>query len=309
MKTPQGRILVLVGPTASGKTSLSIELARILNAEIISADSRQVYRYLDIGTAKPTKGELAEVPHHFVDILPPDAGFSAGLFGVQARAVVEQIFSRGRIPLVVGGSGLYVKSLIDGLFSGPGADPDLRATLEDRMRSEGAAGLLEDLQRLDPESAARIDPTKPRRIVRALEVCLLTGRPMSELHRTEMPVIPFEAVQVGLLWERALLNGRIDARCDGMLEAGLMEEVDRLAGLGYDRRLSALNTVGYAEGFACRAGEIGRTEMVRLFKRNTRRYAKRQMTWFRSDSRIKWTTMPGEGSAGRIASLFFGRLP
>lgn len=309
MNTPPGRILVLVGPTASGKTSLSIQLARILNAEIISADSRQVYRYLDIGTAKPTKRELAEAPHHFIDILPPDAGYSAGLFGVRGRAVAEQIFSRGRVPLVVGGSGLYVKSLIDGLFSGPGADPDLRATLEERLRNEGAVGLLEDLRRVDPESAAGIDPTKPRRIVRALEVCLLTGRPMSELHRTEKPAIPFEAVQVGLLWDRTLLNGRIDARCDGMLDAGLTAEVDWLAGMGYDRRLSALNTVGYAEGFACRAGEISRAEMIRLFKRNTRRYAKRQMTWFRSDSRINWIAMPGDGSAERIASLFFGRLP
>ncbi len=313
MNIPPRRILVLVGPTAAGKTALSLRLAQKLDAEILSADSRQVYKYLDIGTAKPSPEARLQVPHHFVDLLPPDQEFNAGMFGEQGRIAVEEIFARGKVPLVVGGSGLYVKSLIDGLFAGPGADPELRRELEARLELSGIESLVAELRRVDPDSAARIDPTKPRRVIRALEVHALTGRPMSELHREGGPSIAFESVQVGLRWEREALYRRIETRCDRMLNDGLLTEIGRLAEWGYDRRINSLNTVGYAEGFAYRAGETGYEEMVRLFKQNSRRYAKRQMTWFRADTRVHWLAMAEASDLDAVAAEaeahFFAPMP
>ncbi len=300
-------VFVLVGPTASGKTAVSLPLARLLNAEIISSDSRQVYRYMDIGTAKPTPAERALVPHHFVDMLNPDQEYSAGEFGIRGREEIERIFARGRVPLVVGGAGLYVKSLIDGFFDGPPADPELRAQITERYAAGGTGALLKELERVDPVFASAVDPTKPRRMVRALEVFHLTGVPISRLHEEQRIDIPFESRLFGLEWPRAKMYERIDRRCAAMLEGGLLEEVDGLVGRGYGPELPSLNTVGYAEAFAMRAGRVGMEEMVRLFARNSRRYAKRQMTWFRRDKRITWVAMDEardpEGVAGEIFGL------
>jgi tRNA dimethylallyltransferase len=301
MKIPPRTVIALVGPTASGKTPVSLSLAKRIPLEIISADSRQFYRGLDIGTAKPSAEELAAAPHHFIDILSPAENYSAGAFGEEGRRSIEEIFSRGHIPIVVGGSGLYVRSLLDGLFEGPGADPDLRAMLEQRLHAGGIDGLVEQLRALDPDSAARIDPTKPRRIIRALEVCITTGKPMSRLHAEQKPELRFATLRVGLLWERKALYARIERRCDEMLAHGLLDEIDALRAKGYDRRMNALNTVGYAEGFSFRDGEISREEMVRLFKQNTRRYAKRQMTWFRADEQIRWIEVREPFDPERIA--------
>ena len=297
---PHRKILVLVGPTASGKTAVSLHLARALGGEIISADSRQCYRLLDIGTAKPSMEERDGIPHHFLDFLPPDAPYNAGLFGTQGRVVIDEIFTRGRLPIVVGGSGLYVRSLIDGLFDGPGADPEFREFLEQRLREEGIASLQKDLEKVDPDSARNIDPTKPRRIIRALEVFHLTGIPLSEHHKI-VSEISFASIQIGMLWERADLYARINRRCEQMIERGLLQEVDKLTEMGYDRKLQALNTVGYAEGFAFRAGEITREEMVVRFKQNSRRYAKRQMTWFRADPRVRWMPVQASDSPESVA--------
>jgi tRNA dimethylallyltransferase len=295
-------VLVLVGPTASGKTAVAMHLARQLGGEIISADSRQMYRHLDIGTAKPTPEQRAEVPHHFVDMLPPDQDYNAGRFGEEGRRVIDEIFSRSRTPIVVGGSGLYVQALIDGLFDGPGADPEFRHALEERVRADGLPAVIEELRRVDPVSAARIDPTKPRRIVRALEVYHATGRPLSEHHAATPPVISFMPLMFGLLWERKDLYARIDLRCAHMLDDGLLREAEDLDRRGYPSTLNALNTVGYREAFSFLRGELGREEMLRLFRRNTRRYAKRQMTWFRRDGRIRWIAMNGRSTAGEIAA-------
>lgn len=281
-------VIALVGPTASGKTAVSVELARALNVEIISADSRQVYRFLDIGTAKPSSKVRSLIPHHFVDELTPDRDFSAGEFGMRGREVIADIFSRGRVVLVVGGSGLYVKSLLDGFFDGPGSDPETRAELEKRLAAEGVDSLMNELREVDPEFAAAVDPTKPRRIVRALEVYRLTGTPLSTHHADMRPKLDFSHIAYGLRWERAELYRRIEERCDEMIRTGLLEEIDHLAKLGYTDSLNALNTVGYAEAFAHRRGELGFDDMVRLMKQNTRNYAKRQMTWFRKDPRIRW---------------------
>lgn len=284
-------VLVLVGPTASGKTAVSIPLAERIGAEIISADSRQLYRYLDIGTAKPTLEERKRVPHHFIDIRNPDEDYSAGEFGVSGGVEIERIFSRGRIPLVVGGSGLYVRSLIDGFFEGPPADREYREQLERRMGERGMEDLLGELRRVDPEYAGIVDPTKPRRVIRALEVVHITGRPLSALHREFKPEKPFESRQFGLVWKRPELYDRINRRCGAMLEAGLPDEVESLAAMGYGPQLNALNTVGYAEVFAFRCGEITGEEMDVQFAQNSRRYAKRQVTWFTRDPRIRWIPM------------------
>ena len=299
MSSSQRIVIVLVGPTASGKTSVSLPLARTLNAEIISADSRQVYKYLDIGTAKPTPAERSAVPHHFIDELPPDKEFNAGEFGDRGRWVINEIFARGRQPLVVGGSGLYIQSLIDGFFEGPGADWEYRKILEERMQKGNFGEVVAELRKVDPESANRIDLTKPRRIVRALEVFHTTGKPLSLLQKEGRIAINFTPIFFGLEWERVELYHRVDTRCEEMLRNGLLNEIARLEQSGYGPSLIALRTVGYAEGFAYRRGEISYEEMVRLFKQNSRRYAKRQMTWFRRDQRIIWIKVsPGFSPEG-----------
>ena len=301
-------VVVVVGATAAGKTAVSLPLAQMLDAEIISADSRQVYRYMDIGTAKPTAEERAAVPHHFVDIRDPDEDYNAGLFGDEARAEVARIDARGKGVLVVGGSGLYVQSLIDGFFDGPPADPEFRDRAEERLAREGLAVMLEELGRVDPAMRARIDVTKPRRVIRALEVYHTTGRPISALQEERKVAVPFAPVIFGLAVERAELYRRIEERCDRMLGGGLEEEAAALEARGYPATLNALNTVGYAEVYAWRRGEIPREEMVRLFKQNSRRYAKRQGTWFRKDARVVWIEAGGGRSAGSIAEEIAGHL-
>ena len=295
-------MLVLVGPTASGKTGVAMHLARRLGGEIISADSRQIFRYLDIGTAKPTAAQRAEIPHHFVDVLTPDQDYNAGRFGEEGRRVIDEILSCGRTPIVVGGSGLYVRALIDGLFVGPGSDPEFRAIIEERLRTEGLRAVIEELRRVDPGSAARIDPTKPRRIVRALEVFHATGRPLSELHASAPPEITFAPALSGLLRERKDLYARIDLRCGEMIDDGLVREAEELERRGYSSSLNSLNTVGYREAFSFLKGEIDRDGMLRLFRRNSRRYAKRQMTWFRRDARIRWIAMNSRSSEEETAA-------
>ncbi|MCZ6775799.1 MAG: tRNA (adenosine(37)-N6)-dimethylallyltransferase MiaA [Ignavibacteria bacterium] len=288
---PSRNVLVLVGPTASGKTTLSIELTIILDGEIISADSRQVYKYLDIGTAKPTREQMSQVKHHFVDELLPDQEFNAGQFGIRGRNVIENMFERKKLPIVTGGSGLYIHSLIDGFFEGPAANAEFREIMERQLQAGRVRQLIDELCRVDPVSAAKADPTKPRRIIRALEVYHMTGRPISEHQRERKPAINFTPVMFGLKWDREALYQRIEARCDEMIAQGLLDEIEGLERRGYTSSLNALNTVGYAEGFAYRRGEISYKEMIQLFKRNSRRFAKRQLTWFKRDARILWINM------------------
>ena len=294
------KILVIVGPTCSGKTAVSLDLARRLNGEIISADSRQVYKYLDIGTAKPAPGDLLKVKHYFVDSLFPDQDFNAGEFGQEGRKIIDNILLRGLLPIVVGGSGLYVRSLIDGFFEGPGADEEFRRAMEQRFKAGHLDSLLKKLREVDPVSAATIDPTKSRRIIRALEVYHLTGIPISQLQKERRIKVRFVPVIFGLEWTRPMLHKRIDQRCDRMLSQGLLSEVDRLVRQGYDDSLNALNTVGYAEAFAYRRGEISYERFTQLFKQNSRRYAKRQMTWFKRDGRIHWIQMIEEKNVHEV---------
>jgi len=300
-------VLVLVGPTASGKTAISLLIAPRIDGEIISADSRQVYKLLNIGTAKPTREQQDRARHFFVDEILPDQDFDAGDFGVRGRKIIEDMFQRHKVPFVVGGSGLYVRGLIDGFFDGPGADETIRNSLEHRLRLEGAEPLLEELRKVDPVSALRMLPSNTKRIVRALEVYRLTGIPLSELHKKKIS-ISFAPVLVGLRWDRKKLYERINNRVDRMIEDGLVHEVEHLRDRGYTPALNALQTTGYVEVFQYFNKEVTSEEMIRLIKRNTRRYAKRQLTWFRADGRIRWFDLRSEEDfpavAGEIESHF-----
>lgn len=283
----QPPFLILTGPTAVGKTEQSLALARRLGAEIISADSRQIYRPLTIGTAKPDAETLAAVPHHFIDELDLDEPYSAGAFARDAEARIREILGRGRVPLVVGGSTLYLHALQHGLADIPPVEPDVRAALEARLAAEGAEALYRELSRVDPASAARLDPTKTQRLIRALEVYHGTGVPLSDYHAAQPPP-PFTFRTVVLYRERDELYARIDRRVDQMLGQGLLDEVQSILARGYDPSLNPLRTIGYQEPTSYLRGEIDYDEMVRLIKRNTRRYAKRQLTWFRRDPSVDW---------------------
>ncbi|MGA9365446.1 MAG: tRNA (adenosine(37)-N6)-dimethylallyltransferase MiaA [Bacteroidota bacterium] len=286
-------VLCIVGPTASGKTNLALLVAKQLHGEIISADSRQVYKHLDIGTAKPTREQLREVRHHFIDKLEPNENFSAGEFGKKGREIIDDLFRSKKVPIVVGGSGLYVRSLIDGFFEGPSGDNDVRQRLNDRLRDEGAEALLAELGRVDPVSASQMLASNMRRIIRALEVFELTGVPISNLHQQKIK-IDFVPLMIGLQWDRKVLYERINRRVDAMLENGFLDEVRRLLGLGYSESTNSLQTVGYQEAILHLRGEIDYHTMVELIKRNTRRFAKRQLTWFRADKRIQWIPITDE---------------
>lgn len=281
------KVLFIVGPTASGKSQVGFEIAKKMNGEIISADSRQNYKYMDIGTAKPSKQELTEVTHHFIDELLPDQNYNAGEYGIRARERIDSLLHQGKNPIVVGGSGLYVRALVDGFFDGPSADKNLRKDLEKRMEVEGSEILLEELRKIDPRAASKMLPTNKRRIIRALEVYQITGSTISDLQQENLEA-KFKPTIVGLSWERRILYARINQRVDWMLERGLLEEAKQLLKKGYTSNLNALQTVGYQEAFKYLGGKLTYDEMVGLIKQNSRRYAKRQLTWFRRDERIKW---------------------
>lgn len=294
-------VLALVGPTASGKSELAIDLAERLNGEIVSADSRQIYKLLDVGTAKPTSEQLHRIPHHFIDLFNPDEEYSAGRYGQEACAKISELFARGKQPILVGGSGLYVRAVIDGFFPGPGKNEEIREQLEHEARTAGPEALLEKLKSLDPDSAAKMNATNTRRIIRALEVYYATGQPISRLHKMQDTKPPFGVVQFGLEWKRQELYERIDRRVHRMLHDGLVDEVQQLNAKGFSRKINALNTVGYKEVFDMLDGAITEGEMGELIKRNTRRFAKRQLTWFRADKRIRWIAVDGRSDWAEVA--------
>jgi tRNA dimethylallyltransferase len=237
-------VLAIVGPTASGKTTLSILLAEKLRGEIISADSRQIYKFLDIGTAKPTSEDLHRIHHHFIDILDPDKEYNAAEYGQQARGKIMELLKQRIQPIIVGGSGLYVRAVIDGFFDGPGKNSEIREQLEEEVKIFGAEALFEKLKRIDPVSAAKMDASKVRRVVRALEVYYTTGELISDLHFNQETKARFEVLQYALEWERKTLYDRINCRVDEMMEKGLVEEVRELKTQGYLSGMNALNTVG-----------------------------------------------------------------
>jgi tRNA dimethylallyltransferase len=293
--------IFLVGPTAVGKTDLSLCLSQKLPVEIVSADSRQIYQYLDIGTAKPSKDILRRLPHHFVSLLKPDEYYSAGQFGVDSRKVIDQIFSRGKLPLVVGGSGLYLKALLEGFFIGNQINLKIRQSLQHRLLREGSKALYQDLLRVDQKSADKIHPHNSSRILRALEIYLATGESLSDLQKTTIPAPDFIPLKFGIVKERVLLYHDIEQRVDGMFQQGLLKEVANILDMGYEKNLNSLNTVGYKEVIQFLNGEIDYDNCVRLIKLNSRHYAKRQLTWFRSDKDIEWHQIEDKGDLAVVA--------
>lgn len=294
-------VFAIVGPTASGKSQIGMIVAQKLNCEIISADSRQIYKYLDIGTAKPTIEDRTKVVHHFIDELLPDQNFSAGDFQKQARRRIQTIIERGKRALIVGGSGLYIEAAVDGFFEGPSANPEIRGELERRLRKEGSQALLDELRTIDPVLAEKMLPSNTRRIIRALEVYKVTGIPLSVHHKNEKKLPPFRTEIIGLMWDRKKLYSRINQRVDWMINNGLLNEVNKLIEMGYSLRNNSLQTVGYKEVFQFLEGVINFDNMVNLIKQNSRRYAKRQLTWFKKDERIKWFEMKDEAELEKAA--------
>jgi len=283
------KLVVLLGPTATGKSSLAIDLALRFHGEIISADSVQVYRGLDIGTAKPSKEERQQVLHHLIDILDPDQEYSAAAFRAQADEIISRLHLR-QIPIfVTGGTGLYLKALTRGLFRGPDRDSQLRAALYRRSEKEGSEVLHNELSRLDPEAASRIHPHDLFRIIRALEVCTLSPKPISYFQREhKFQDSPYEVLKIGLCCERGELYRRIDSRAEKMLEMGWVEEVQSLLDRGYSSKLKSMQSLGYKRILSHLFGEIELAQALELIKRDTRRYAKRQITWFKKDPEIYW---------------------
>lgn len=286
MKSP---LICIVGPTAVGKTEIAIQLAQHLDAEIVSLDSRQIYRGMDIGTAKPTPEQQRAVPHHLIDCVDVDQTFSVAEYQRLADTAIAEIRGREKRAMAVGGAGLYFRGIIDGLFDGPGADAEIRAKLQREVDEHGNVALHERLRRCDPETANRVHPNNLVRVIRALEIYELTGKPISALQqqwKMNEPRYPFRAF--GLNMPRETLYQRIEERVDRMVEAGLIEEVKGLLDQGCPRNCVAMQSFGYKELIDYLDRNRTLDEAIALLKQNTRRFAKRQLTWFRNDPRIEW---------------------
>ncbi len=270
-----------------GKTELSLRIAARIGGEIVSVDSRQIYCYMNIGTAKPTPEQLKSVPHHMIDCVMPDKPFSAADYQKDADKAIRQIRQRGNIPMLVGGSGMYFRAVVDGLFDGPEADPEFRQKLRQEAEESGVLRLYDRLKAVDPEAAGNIHHNDLMRIIRALEVYEKSGKRISELqHQWKSGETRYEFAAFGLIRPREELYRRIETRVDQMMAEGLLDEVRSL--LKYSRELPIMNCFGYKELFAFLDGQCALDDAVRLIKQNTRRFAKRQLTWFKKDKRLKW---------------------
>lgn len=279
------KLIVILGPTAVGKSDLSIELALRFNAPVVSADSRQIFREMSIGTAVPSAEQLQQVRHYFIHSKSVTEPYTAGMYERDALALLEELFRHHDYVLLTGGSGLYIDALCDGMDAVPAADELLRRSLEERFGREGLEGLLAELKIVDPDFYEQVDRNNPKRVLRALEVCLGTGQPYSSLRSGERKERDFSVVKIGLNLPREILYARINERVDRMMAAGLAEEVRLL--IPY-RNCNALQTVGYKELFEYMDGSIDLETAVELIKRNSRRYAKRQLTWFSRCDRTRW---------------------
>jgi len=309
----EGPVLVLVGPTAIGKTELSLQLAERFGCEIVSVDSMQVYRHMDIGTAKVSIAERARIPHHLIDVVEPDEEYDAASFVRDALQAIDQIYGRGRVPLLTGGTGLYLRALIDGLSSGIGHFPEIREELQQRLALVGSEILHEELMRCDRYSGERIHENDTHRLLRALEIYQATGKPWSEhinQHQKQKGGRFTNILQVGLTCERELLYRRIDLRTSLMLGSGLEEEVKGLIARGYSPQLKSMQAIGYRHmnNYLQNIWDMAETE--RLLARDTRRYAKRQYTWFGSNPDLQWFDVHNHsGIIKRINDWIAGTTP
>ncbi len=278
-------LVVVVGATATGKTDLSIGLARRFGAPILSCDSRQMYREMPIGTAAPSVEEQDGTPHYFIASRSVTEPYTSGRFELDALALLDELFKKHDVVVMVGGSGLYVDAVCRGIDAVPATNPVLRQQVMERLENEGLDALYAELEQLDPEYAAAVDRSNPQRVMRALEVCLETGKTYTELRSGQAKERPFQIIKIGITMPREALYARIDRRVDAMVAAGLEAEARQLFPL---REMNALQTVGYREFFDYFNGKVSREEAIELIKRNSRRYAKRQITWFARDPEIAW---------------------
>ncbi|MDH5625723.1 MAG: tRNA (adenosine(37)-N6)-dimethylallyltransferase MiaA [Nitrospira sp.] len=301
-------LVVLLGPTAVGKSRLGVQVARQIGTEVLTADSRQVYRGMDIGTDKPTEDERHDVPHRLIDLADPDETFNTGWYRRAALAEIDRLYAAGRLPFVVGGTGLYIRTLVRGLCPAPPADPLVRGELMRMCKEQGRDGLYAELAHVDPVTAAWLHPNDEAKVMRALEVYRLSGQPMSALQRQHgFQEAPFSALLIGLQRPKEELYRRIEERIDWQLAHGMVQETRALLDRGYGRESGAMTGLGYRHVAAHVSGEYDYAEMVRLFKRDTRRFAKRQMTWFRKEPGVRWIAMeqdqPLAHTVRRIVSL------
>ncbi|MBI3807605.1 MAG: tRNA (adenosine(37)-N6)-dimethylallyltransferase MiaA [Nitrospirae bacterium] len=302
-------VVVIVGPTAVGKSRVAVEVAKAFETEVLTADSRQVYRGMDVGTDKPTLQERQAVPHRLIDLVGPDEPFNAGLYRRQAVDEIERLHRDCRLPLVVGGTGLYVRTLLKGLCDAPPADPIVRAALRQEVKDHGHDRLYTRLVDVDPMAAARLHPRDESKVIRALEVYQLSGRRMSEFQgKHGFAERPFSALIVGLNRDRNVLYRRIEERIDWQLSHGLIEETQQLLAQGYQRTSAAMKGLGYRQVAEHLAGEYDVAEMVRRFKRDTRHFSKRQMTWFRKEPGIQWLTIEESESVQHTAARVTGQV-
>lgn len=284
----QPPLVAVAGPTGSGKSALALEIATRFDGEVVNCDSLQVYRHFDIGTAKLPPAERRGVPHHLLDIVNPDEVFTAGEYARVARLAIAEISARGRLPVIAGGTGFYLRALLDGLFEGPSRDQSLRDRLAAR-EARRAGSLHRLLHRFDREAAAKIHPNDVPKVTRALEVCLLTRRPVSQLFREGRDALQgYRILKIGLMPDRDALYQSLDARCAAMFESGLLDEVKGILALGYPPACKPFESHGYKQALQLLQGELTPKEAVFYAQRNTRNYAKRQMTWFRKEPDISW---------------------
>lgn len=289
MKTKKPKLIVVLGPTAVGKSAVGIDIAKRLGGEIINADSLQVYRHFNIGTAKPNSENLREIEHHLIDVVNPDDDYNAGMFRSQAASVIENLHENKKNIILVGGTYLYVKVLLSGLIEGLPANKDIRENIKKLRLTFGLPYVYERLQTLDPEAASKIHPNDYVRTERALEVNYLTGQKMSHFQsQHSFQDQDYEYLKIGISLDREQLRGRIDNRVDQMIEEGLVDEVNSLREMGYDRDLKPMQSIGYKEINQFLDGGIDLDEAIELIKRDTKRFAKRQMTWLRKDDEISW---------------------
>ena len=289
------KIVIICGPTASGKTGFAVELAERLRGEVVGADSLQVYRYLDIGTAKPTTEEQARVPHHLVSVLDPDKPFNAALYKEMADESIAEVLSRGRLPLIVGGTGLYLRVLVRGIFQAPKPDEVLRERLKKELDAYGVEQLFNRLQHVDPELAAKVEPHDRNRIIRGLEIFEQTGIPLSEHQRAhDFDGPSYEALKIGVKTDRQVLYERIAERTGEMIDAGLLGECESLLERGYGPELKPMQSLGYRQICEYLSREKTFEKAKQDITRETKRYAKRQLTWFRKDKEIHWVEQPND---------------
>jgi tRNA dimethylallyltransferase len=296
MQDQRPKLIIIAGPTASGKTAAAVEMALEFNGEIINADSMQVYRYMDIGTAKPAAGERKGVIHHLIDVVNPDEEFNASLYRKAAIPVINEIIGKGRTCFVAGGTGLYIKALLGGLMECPPADIDIRDGLIKECREKGSLFLHNRLKKLDPGSAERIHPNDKTRVIRALEIIRLTDRPLSSvITQHAFNERAFQSLKICLDVDREKLYDRINTRCDHMIESGLAYETEALLAKGYSPDLRSMKSLGYRHAISCINKEWTFEDMAKNLKQDTRRYAKRQMTWFRADPEMIWVEPGNRG--------------